>query len=1062
MNRSVNAVIVFVVASVLASCSSSGGGSNGTLAFGQQSYTVTSGSTRALLLTLSGSTSTSGVTVTIASSSPAVAVPIFTPCVLSDEAGSTSSCTIQVKALANGSTTVTASGPGVASASTTVSVSATPVPGTLAFVPASENVVAGSVQQVTLGLADSSGMPGQVVAVTSSNAAAATASPSQCVLSTEAPTCDVTVAGVAAGSASIVASTGGYANATNAATVKASGSVAGTLSFGGNLHLAVGGSANETLSLVGSSNVAPFTVTLSPQNTLATVSPTTCTLSTASPVCHLTISGNAAGSDRISASATGYDGVSMIAYLSASPVPGNQYFSQTSETVSVGATTTIELLYSGGSGVPSLPVTLATNNANATISPTTCNMNNTSGGSDCTITVTGASVGATTITASTPGYPDAQNTVTVQPSGHVVYGTLAFSPANVSLAVGGRAQLTLQLRGSTNVSGLSVGLAALPTGVVSLGQVTCVLSTTNNSCNVTVIGAAIGSTTISTTSVGPTTQALAAVTVSVAPPPALVFTPDPLVLIQSQIGASTVTLSMANPPTTPVQINLPTSTAILGVSVIPDPCVLSAARPTCAIAINNASTANPLGQYAFTATPLDSTIPAVTLPVYISQLGPVSRTLKVQNKCSYTVWAGMSGGAVASVNPIANPGQAAPCPTGTSYANGYCCPTGSASVAGDYCFWNNPVPDNGYALTTGQATHFTIPSTSLTTAPGLTHVWSGGIMARLGCDPNGNCAIGSCNDGATGSLACAVGVGFDAPQTVAEFTLLQGGPDAYDVQLIAGVTVPTSMGPTTLSPDQANPYISGLAGSTTTQIGSQYTLNAASWTFTPPAIGSPASSTYLTLVSGTATASDTCTSNAGCSAGKVCGYALNSIKNLPSFTPPGPTYARTCGAFLAYLTADAIWKGNPDTSSAQTNAAPISFYTVFDVGTQSTSLPYPNVNQYPLYQFVDCPNPPLDSGFQAATTYPIACGCTDWAGIATPTSTCQGTGQTTYTSTTPGIGFNSAWLDQVLPLLGWLKQGCPTCYSYQFDDASSSFQAYAAANPNNGSNATNYTITFCP
>ncbi len=50
----------------------------------------------------------------------------------------------------------------------------------------------------------------------------------------------------------------------------------------------------------------------------------------------------------------------------------------------------------------------------------------------------------------------------------------------------------------------------------------------------------------------------------------------------------------------------------------------------------------------------------------------------------------------------------------------------------------------------------------------------------------------------------------------------------------------------------------------------------------------------------------------------------------------------------------------------------------------------------------------------------------------------------------------------MLPLLTWLKQGCPTCYTYQFDDASASFQAYVAATTTNGSNATNYTITFCP
>jgi hypothetical protein len=327
-------------------------------------------------------------------------------------------------------------------------------------------------------------------------------------------------------------------------------------------------------------------------------------------------------------------------------------------------------------------------------------------------------------------------------------------------------------------------------------------------------------------------------------------------------------------------------------------------------------------------------------------------------------------------------------------------------------------------------------------------------MARLGCDRSGYCAVGSCNDNKGSSLACAVGVGFDAPQTVAEFTLLQGGPDAYDVQLIAGVTVPTSMGPTNAMQDPGNPFIGGVAGSTTSQVGTQYTLNPATWAFTPPQIGTPASSAYFVLVSGRSGATDACSSTTPCDTG-VCGYAMNSIVTVPAVNPPGPTYKLACGTQLGYLTMDAIWKGNPTAS----NASPIAFTSQ---PAMSATLPYPNINGYTLAQFVDCPNPPMNSGYQPTTTYPTACGCTDWTGIATPTSTCQGTGATGYNSTTPGIGFNSAWIQEVLPYLTWLKVGCPTCYTYQFDDASSSFQAYQAFGPGNGANAVNYTITFCP
>ena len=803
MTRIVNAVIALVVASFLASCSSSGGGNNGALAFGQPSYPVTSGSTIALPLTLSGNTSTSGVTVTIASSSSTVAVPIYTPCVLSDEPGSTSSCEIQVKGLASGSATISASAPGVKGASATVSVSTTPVAGTLTFTPSAETVVVGSVQHVTVKLSGSSGVSGQSVSIASSSPTLATVTPSRVVLSTDAPAQLITVTGVAEGTLRITASSSGYVDATNAVTITSGTPVPGTLAFGGNVYLAVGGSTGGTLTLVGSSNVAPFTATLVTANTSATISPTSCPLSTTTRTCPFTITGNATGSDKITASASGYGPATMIATVSATPVPGNLYFAMAQETVVVGAPATVNLVYSGGSGVTDLPVTLSTNNGNATISPTICPMSNTSGSSTCPITITGVSAGSTTITAAATGYPSAQNTVNVQSSGQVVYGTLSFASANVPVPVNGSVQLALTLNGSSNVTNLPVSLAALPAGIVTVATTPspCVLSTSSNTCTVTLTGAATGSTTLTATSTaGPPTpiQASAAVTVGAAPSPSLVFAPDPLVLMSNSIAGISVTLSMANPPVNPVQIALTYPQPPLAMSVTPDPCVLSAATPTCAISINNTSLSNPTGQYSFTATPLNSSIPAATLPVYVSTLQPISRTLTVTNNCPYTVWAGMSGGAVASVTPIAAAGQQA-CPAGTSFATGYCCPTGSSSVAGNYCYWSSPTPTSGYMLPTAtglRSTQFVIPSNSLTTAPNLTHVWSGGIMARLGCDGSGNCAIGTCNDNTSGSLACAVGVGFNPPQTVAEFTLLQGGPDAYDVQLIAGVTVPTSMGPT--------------------------------------------------------------------------------------------------------------------------------------------------------------------------------------------------------------------------------------------------------------------------
>ena len=51
---------------------------------------------------------------------------------------------------------------------------------------------------------------------------------------------------------------------------------------------------------------------------------------------------------------------------------------------------------------------------------------------------------------------------------------------------------------------------------------------------------------------------------------------------------------------------------------------------------------------------------------------------------------------------------------------------------------------------------------------------------------------------------------------------------------------------------------------------------------------------------------------------------------------------------------------------------------------------------------------------------------------------------------------NPNWLSHVLPTITWLKQACPTCYTYPFDDMSSTFTC-----ADSSSNASlNYGVTF--
>ena len=1015
MKRLSTVSILLVGAVLLTNCSKSSSGSSGSLAFDKSSYAVTSGSTASLVLTLSGYTDPSGVTVTIASSGTAVAVPLSTSCHLSDAAGAINSCPIQVKGLALGSATVTASGPGLASASAGVTVSASPGAGTLGFSPAGETVDRREHRRRSTSRSNqSSGVTGLTVTISSSNPAAATVSPTTCVLSTANPNQTVTITGVAPGSASIVASATGYVNATNAVTAQASGSVPGTLSFGGNVPVPVGGTQYRHAQPRGQfRRRVSFTATLSTANANATISPTTCPLSTASPVCHFTITGVSVGNDPITATAGVYTTPSMVAVVGGGPTPGNLVFANPSSSVVSGSTATASLSLAGSVGVTSVAVTLTTS-GNISIASTTCTVTPTT---PCLITITGGAAGSGTLTAAATGYTSAVDNVTVLAGGNVVYGNLEFTTANLALLPGSSASTTLQLVDSSNVSNLVVNLSSTPAGLVTFNPTSCTFSTAGiNSCIVSVTaGATAGTATISTTAVGPSIQAAAAVTVSPSAPPQMVFSsPNSVVIAQANTNNVGSVLTMTNVPAGGVNVNLAWASGTPATMTnSPGFCTFTPASPTCSVNVVHGSVTDPAGgPYTFVASVPDGSIAPAKLPVYIAALTPVDRTITVVNNCAQTVFAGISGGAVK--------GTVAPA-----------CPPGSTSVTtltGPLCYWNPPAPTNGYQLTTGQSTKFVIPGSTF--ANGL-YQWNGNIMARLGCTlPNGACPIGDCSGGiANQGYACAPGISFNTPQTMAEFTLLANGVDAYDITLMNGVIVPTTMSPDGLVPAASDPYTNGTAGATVPQFGSQTVLNPATWTFDPGATDTSTPSIYYNLVTPAAPLVPCSTSTPCTAPQQVCGYSLGS------FTTPGPTYQTYCGQRLGYLTADAIWKGNADKTSAQSNTAPFDFYTS------------PGSSPYMGHTLIDCPNPPLDSGYNSQL--PVnTCGCTDWANIASPTQTCT--------------TINPDWVSYVLPKIAWLKLGCPTCYTYAFDDMSSSFTASAPASTTNAANAATYTVTFCP
>ncbi len=111
---------------------------------------------------------------------------------------------------------------------------------------------------------------------------------------------------------------------------------------------------------------------------------------------------------------------------------------------------------------------------------------------------------------------------------------------------------------------------------------------------------------------------------------------------------------------------------------------------------------------------------------------------------------------------------------------------------------------------------------------------------------------------------------------------------------------------------------------------------------------------------------------------------------------------------------------------------------------------------------VSCYNDPLG--------YNTCCGCPTFPPSTTGTSTSWPSPWNETVATMSCTNSNSIWTGKVLPWLQYLKEACPTAYSFPFDDATSTFQCDSAGTflptPSASPSATpvantmNYDVTF--
>jgi hypothetical protein len=83
------------------------------------------------------------------------------------------------------------------------------------------------------------------------------------------------------------------------------------------------------------------------------------------------------------------------------------------------------------------------------------------------------------------------------------------------------------------------------------------------------------------------------------------------------------------------------------------------------------------------------------------------------------------------------------------------------------------------------------------------------------------------------------------------------------------------------------------------------------------------------------------------------------------------------------------------------------------------------------------------------------CGCPNWPESYKPFGGNPGVANRCYST-------NQQWISIAFPWLSYVKDACPTMYSYQYDDVASTFTCSSVRTDPPEINAANYTITFCP
>lgn len=433
------------------------------------------------------------------------------------------------------------------------------------------------------------------------------------------------------------------------------------------------------------------------------------------------------------------------------------------------------------------------------------------------------------------------------------------------------------------------------------------------------------------------------------------------------------------------------------------------------------------------------------------------------NQCKFPIWYGIANG---GNNNCPGAGCQTQDPNLTTYPNG--------------------APQSAYYLpaqVTGAA-----PATIDLATPSYQN---GALWPRAGCTmQNGqfNCVTGTCQT-KSGSATCEAPSltvkGPEQPQspyTKIEQNLVStpGGDGVYDVSLENGMSVPVEykgFGPST--GNTASTVYNCSAAGALIQPASNNRLGNCSWRFNPQS-----TLTSLSGINSDFYWMNPSSINDNCANGPRCGMSYNAYPAIGGTVAPGNSTSpinRHMGDFVAYnpLLNDTAYSANAQWGSQLHNLfVNYGMGQVIDGQTSSNnygtyliktgkSILLPGYTQAAYNVLLSIPGVTntgaLDSCYQVGNTNFSHCGgCINWSNTL-PAAPC-GYGNQAYQP-----GMNEDWTTNLInapvgsytPLqaIQWVKDACPTIYSYQYDDQASSFQC----NKDNGTPLlTSYQITFCP